>query len=246
MTGIVTNAKSRIAYNIVRSLGKKGIEVYTSDFVPFAMSSYSRYSKGSFQYPSPFLDDNKFINCIISYIRHLNANVLIPGYEETFLISRHKDRFLNNVKMVILDYDQILIAHSKDKWISIAKELDIPIPKTFTIHKIQRKPSIILDLTFPVLIKPNQGGGDWAIMQVNCPSDLETLINQDTFKGLSWSRSLVQEKIEGDTHFVAMLFRKGEYKAKVTYKQLRDYPPKQGQATLRESIHNEQAEHYFQ
>jgi len=43
-----------------------------------------------------------------------------------------------------------------------------------------------------------------------------------------------------------MLFRQGEFRAKVAYKQLREYPVKAGQATLRVSIKKPEAEDYFQ
>lgn len=243
---IVTNAKSRIAYNIVRSLGKKGITTYTSDFVPLSMSFVSRYSKGHFMYPSPFKDEEEFINCILDNINKLKAEVLIPVFEETFLISKYKDKFSKHVKMVVPDYDQVLTAHNKDKWEPIAKELRIPIPESYSINDLINGRYSIEELNYPVLIKPKQGGGGWAISQINSPNELEALLSQKTYIELPWKRFFIQEKIDGETCCVAMLFCKGEYRAKVAYKQLRDYPINGGQATLRISLRCEQAEDSFQ
>lgn len=245
MTVIVTNAKNRIAYNIVRSLGQKGIEVHTSDFVPLSMAFVSRYSKGHFLYPSPFSYQEDFIECIIKNIDSLRADVLIPVFEETFLVAKFKDELSKHVKMVIPDYDQILTAHNKDRWVPVADKLNIPVPETYTIDELRNKSAKIKELPFPVLIKPKQGGGAWAISQINSPKEIEDLLNHETHIDLPWDRFFVQEKILGETHCVAMLFRRGEYRAKVTYKQLRDYPVTGGQATLRVSLYNEQAEDYF-
>lgn len=246
MSVIVTNAKNRIAYSVARSLGKKGIKVYTSDFVACSMSFASRYSKGRFLYPSPFRDQEGFIKSLIQNIRRLEASVLIPVFEETFLIAKFKDELSKYVKMVVPDYDQILIAHNKDKWEPIARDLNIPVPQTYSIDDLRKNNFKASDLRYPVLIKPKQGGGSWGIRQINFPEELESYISQPSYNGLSWQRFFIQEKIIGENHCVAMLFRKGAFRAKSTYRQLRDYPITGGQATLRISLRNEQAENYLE
>lgn len=243
MTAIVTNAKSRIAYNIVISLGQKGINVITSDFVPLSMSFSSRYSKGHFLYPSPFNPDNdKFIDCIIDNIIGSKADVLIPVSEETFLISKFKDRISKHVCLVVPDYEQILLAHNKDKWESVARDLRTNVPETYNPNEMREHPSLINELPFPLYIKPKQGGGGWGMSQVNSPNELDIFLSQDTYCKRSWDRFYLQRKIEGETHCVAMLFNKGEIRAKVAYKQLREYPLKNGQATLRISIDSPRSE----
>ena len=130
MSVIVTNAKNRIAYAIVKSLGEKGVEVYTADFVPLSMSFASRFSKGHFLYPSPFREQEAFIESIIKNIGRLGADVLIPVFEETFLVSKYKETVSRHVRMAIPDYEQILVAHNKDRWLPIAQRLNIPVPRT--------------------------------------------------------------------------------------------------------------------
>jgi len=243
MTAIVTNAKSRIAYNVVKSLGQKGVNVISSDFVPISMSFASRYSKGHFLYPSPFSrDSERFIDSIIENIARFKAKVLIPVYEETFLVAKYKERLSGLVGMVVPDYDQILLAHNKDRWENVARELKICVPETFDPAEIQKTPDIAWELPYPLFIKPKQGGGGWGITQVNSQKELEQYICQESYCGRSWDRFYLQRKIEGETHCVAMLFNKGGLRAKVAYKQLREYPLKNGQATLRISIDSPHAE----
>ena len=69
-------------------------------------------------------------------ITHLNASVLIPVYEETFLIAKHRERLSGKVRMVIPDYEQILVAHDKARWLAIADRLGIPRPKSYTIDEV--------------------------------------------------------------------------------------------------------------
>ena len=246
MSVIVTNAKNRIAYNVVRSLGQRGIEVYTADFVPRSMSFASRYSKGHFLYPSPFMDQEGFVQRLIDEIQRLKADVLIPVFEETFLVAKHKEKFSRHVKMVLPDYEQILLAHNKDKWEQLARKLEIPVPRSCAIEELQSGTVRTSDLRYPVLIKPKQGGGAWGIQQIDSFEKLDALLSCSRQDERSWSRFFVQEKVEGETHCVAMLFNQGQLRAKVAYKQLRDYPVTGGQATLRMSLRSEKAELFLE
>jgi len=246
MSVIVTNAKNRISYAIVKSLGQKGINVFTSDFMPFSMAFASKYSKGHFLYPSPFEDQKAFIDSIIRNIHRLNARVLIPVFEETFLISKFKERLSKHVRMAIPDYEQILTTHNKDKWLPIAKKLSIPVPQSFTIAELKNYREKIKELHFPVLVKPKQGGGAWGILLINSVKELGSLFEGETYMGLPLERFFVQEKINGHAYCVAMLFNQGELKGQVVYRQLRDFPVSGGQATLRVSVDHPQLAGYFQ
>jgi len=246
MSAIITNAKNRIAYNVVRSLGQKGIELYTADFVPRSMSFASRYSKGHFVYPSPFRDPEGFVQRLIDEIQRLRVDVLVPVFEETFLVAKHADRISKCVSMVLPDYEKILIAHNKDRWAQIARKLDIPVPGSYSIEELQTGAVRANDLRYPVLLKPKQGGGAWGIQQIESSEALSILLSFDSCNGLPWSRFFVQEKISGETHCVAMLLNQGRTRAKVAYKQLRDYPATGGQATMRVSMRSYKAEAYLQ
>jgi predicted ATP-grasp superfamily ATP-dependent carboligase len=247
MTVIVTNAKNRIAYNIVRSLGQKGIPVITSDFVPLSMSFSSRFSRGHFLYPSPFSPDNeRFVDCIIDNIIGSNAEVLIPVSEETFLVAKFKERLSRHAGLAVPDYDQILVAHNKDRWEKIARELNLAVPETFDPIEIRNFPALADELPYPIIVKPKQGGGGWGIAMIGTAGELVQFLNKDHYCGHTWDRFYLQRKIAGETHCVAMLFSKGDIRAKVAYKQLRAYPLKNGQATLRVSLDSPHAEKNLQ
>jgi predicted ATP-grasp superfamily ATP-dependent carboligase len=242
MRVLVTNAKNRIAYNIVRSLSVKGVEVYCADFVPRAMSFYSKYSAGHFIYPSPFSAQEQFVECLIAKIRELKIDVLIPVYEELFLVAKHREELSTHVKMAVPDYQQILTAHNKDCWEPIARQLQIPVPRTFAIERFLSDPGSIVDLPFPVLIKPKQGGGGWGIKRVASTEEFNNFLTADARESLPCERFLVQELVEGDTLCVAMVFSHSQLRGKVAYRQIREYPVFGGQATCRISVSNKTAE----
>ena len=246
MSVLVTNARNRIAYNVVRSLGQKGITVHTADFVRYSMSFASRYSSGHFVYPSPFREPESFVRCLVEEVQRRKVNVLIPVYEETFLVAKHMARFTPHVSMVVPDYSQILIAHNKDRWEKIARRLSIPVPSSYSQTELGQGKTVVRDLPFPVIVKPKQGGGAWGIRETASARELEQWLAAPHWTGKPWDQFFVQQKIAGPTHCVAMLFNRGRLRAKVTYEQLRDYPSTGGQATLRVSIRSEKAEQFLE
>ncbi|MCJ8503008.1 ATP-grasp domain-containing protein [Desulfatitalea alkaliphila] len=246
MNILVTNAKNRIAYNVVKSLSAKGHHVYCADFVPRAMTYYSRYSSGYFIYPSPFSKQSAFVKCLINKIIELKIDVLIPVYEELFLVSKHKELFLNHVKMAIPDYEKILIAHNKDQWWRIAKQIGVPVPETFSVDQLKRNASLIIQLEFPVLLKTKQGGGGWGIGQVDTFEDLIRILDAGTYHDLPLDRYIVQKKMQGETICVAMVLSHGKLIGKTSYRQIREYPAFRGQATCRVSVSNKAAEAFLQ
>jgi predicted ATP-grasp superfamily ATP-dependent carboligase len=219
--------------------------VHAADFVPRSMSFVSRYTKTRFIYPSPFRDADAFLHCIVEQIVRLKASVLIPAYEETFLFAKHKDRLSPLVKFVLPEYWQILIAHNKNDWETRARRLGIPVPATYSPEEL-RRPGATRSLDYPVLIKPKQGGGAWGIKEIPSAEILDELLAGSTWADKPWDRFFVQEKITGHTQCVGVLFNKGQLRAKVAYRQLRDYPSTGGQATLRITNRHERAEAYFQ
>lgn len=241
MNILVTNAKNRIAYNVVKNLAARGHQVYCADFVPRAMSNYSRYTKGHFLYPSPFSKQDEFIECLLAKIQELEIDVLFPVFEELFLIARNKQRFLQHVKLAVPDYSQILTAHNKDRWEPIASRLGIPVPETYSISKLQEDLSLLDKLTDPLLLKPKQGGGGWGIGEVSV-EDLAAILTAGSYQGHDLDRYIVQQKIQGETICVAMVLSDGKLLGKTCYRQIREYPAFSGQATCRVSISNIAAE----
>ena len=241
MSIIVTNAKNRISYAVLRSMGNRGIKIFTSDFSKISMSFYSKYSYGHFLYPSPFSFPEKFISTLIHNIKKVNCEVLIPIYEEMFLISKYKDVLVNHVNLVVPDYESILSVHDKKKLYQIAGILGIQTPKTIPCSEARKNIDLLGQLQFPVLIKPRQGGGAWGIKKITNPETLKHIVQNKKYpENLNEDRFLIQEVIKGTVYCCALLCHKGSYRAGHCYKQLRETPISGGTATLRESVFHPQ------
>ncbi|MFC1707031.1 hypothetical protein ACFL59_09465 [Planctomycetota bacterium] len=68
---IITFARGWHALTITRSLGKQGVEVFCGEEAPFAPCFFSRYCKGSFQYPSVSNEPEAFLDALEAKVREL-------------------------------------------------------------------------------------------------------------------------------------------------------------------------------
>ena len=154
MNVLVTSASGAKGLVITRSLGKRNIDVINTDSERFSAAFFSRYSKGHFITPSPVESPNEFINEILKYIKKNKIDVLMPvNSTETLLISKHKDLFLPYTKIPFEDFPKMIKLHDKGEFIKVAEELNIPIPKTYTINDFNSIDKYAKIFTYPVVIK---------------------------------------------------------------------------------------------
>ncbi|MEW5804347.1 MAG: ATP-grasp domain-containing protein [bacterium] len=244
MRVLITNARNRIAYAALRSLGERGIPVCTADSIPWAMCFSSRYSRSCFRYPSPFQEPERCIASLIENGRRERCQFLLPTYEETFLISKYQDKLKEHFRLVVPEYEKILTVHDKQSLSRLAGKLGIPVPRTAFLTEHPSQHPWLTEARYPVWLKPRQGGGAWGIEKVASYDELllRWIKSGDLPYGLPPGRFLVQEHIPGEIYCVAMLFRQGKMRARFTYRQVRNYPLQGGVATLRVSDRQSEAE----
>jgi len=245
MSAIITFARNRIAYIVLKSLAEKGIKVVTCDSVYPAMAFFSKYSKNYFIHPSFTQDPNSFIHTMLSRVKTMKPKVLMPSHDETLLISYFKDKFERYTKVPIASYQKMNIARDKTKMAKIANELSIPVPKTYSIKNLDELLHISELLDYPAVIKIPRGRGAWGLTYVHTKSELiksykKTIQNF----GYNSGAPFVQEYIPGDGYGVSMLFNQGEPRALFTHKRLMEYPITGGASVDRISVKNPQMEEY--
>lgn len=228
---LVTSAGTRVAYNICKSLARRGVEVVAADAHPHAMSFHSRHVAGTARYASPFVDEHGFIDDLLRIIEHERIDVLVPVLEETYMVARHRQRLAPRVGLCLAGYDELVGLHDKDSLRKLAGRLGVPMPETVPLGAVLASPGMADELDYPQVVKPRQGGGGWAVEQVNTPGRLRALAAERAGSG-----GLAQRKVAGDTVCVAMLYDAGRQVACDTYRVLEAYPWPYGQGTLRESV----------
>ncbi len=75
---IVTDASERAALAVIRSLGKRGIEVIAADSINFNMGFLSKYCKRRIVYPSPLKNKGGFVDSMLRLVKNESFDLLIP------------------------------------------------------------------------------------------------------------------------------------------------------------------------
>jgi len=240
MSVIVTNASSAKALVVIRSLGRRGIDILTTDTERFSAAFFSRYCKGYFLSPSPENSPFAFINTLLSAVKKRKIDVLMPvNSTETLLVSKYKDKFELYTKVPYADYYKMIQLHDKGRLMKIAAELDLPVPQTYLIRNTYEIRKLAEKLTYPVIIKPRDATSSRGVKYAYTKEDF---IREYKRFLTSAKYPLVQEYIPGDGYGVSVLFNQGELRALFTHKRLREYPITGGPSTLRESVKHPEME----
>ena len=241
----MTNASSVKALVVTRSLSRKGISVITTDCERFSPTFFSKYSSSHFLSPSAEKSPIAFIEALLGQVKRRNIKVLMPiNSIETLLISKFKDRFSKFTKVPFEDYSKMIQLHDKEKLMKIAKELDIPIPTTYSIKDVSEIRKIATVFEYPVVIKLKNATSSRGVSYAFSEEEFVTKYKQTILKYNLSSRNypLVQEYIPGDGYGVSVLFNHGDLRAIFVHKRLREYPITGGPSTLRVSVRHSEME----
>ncbi|MBS7618946.1 ATP-grasp domain-containing protein [Candidatus Bathyarchaeota archaeon] len=256
---IVTDASERAALAVIRSLGKKGIEVTAADSTGFNAGFLSKYCSKKFIYPSPIEKKSKFIDSMLHLVRNENFDLLIPITDFTMIpILENRDEFENHVRVAAPPWKIAIKAFDKAQTIKIAEKLGIPCPRTFLVENLDAVKEIADGLQYPAIIKPRMKViwvEEKAIMLKVTPRNYaynrEDLIarylkitSQLSKYNIQSDLFLIQEFAKGEGYGVEVLMDGLSPKAVFMHKRLREYPITGGASTLRVSVWNKNLADY--
>lgn len=239
----VTDGQWRKTLAVVRSLGRKGVEVTVGENTRLATSLFSRYATERVVYPSPRTKPDAFIDYLLDELKRKSYDVLFPMEEETLLlVAKNKDKFSKLTHLLIPAYEKIEFTRNKKNIVKKARELNIPCPRTWFIEDIGEIEKVAEEIEYPAVIKPQVSFGSYGIKRAK---NKEELISKYREVHGVYPLPLIQESIprEGEAFGVSALFnRNSELRAVFVHKRLREYPITGGPSTLRGSVKNERVQ----
>ncbi|MGD0534045.1 MAG: ATP-grasp domain-containing protein [Methanoregula sp.] len=240
MTGVlITGANSIKALIAIRSLGKKGIPVYTADSINRALGSFSKYSKRFYTCPQPATDLSIFISVLQSTLKKNRCEVLIPVHSaDTYVIAKYKSRFEPFAKVPLHDYTILANVNNKGYLMKVADELGFPIPRTYFVESFNELKTVSETITYPAVIKLRESSSSIGLSYVHSKDELISKFKATTerFRLSSSNYPIIQEYIVGDGYGVSLLFNKGDPRAIFTHKRIREYPITGGPSSFRVSV----------
>jgi predicted ATP-grasp superfamily ATP-dependent carboligase len=241
MNILVTDGNTRAALAIVKSLGRKNHTVIVGNEKQPSLASSSKYCSGSFVYPNPAKDTDRFISALLKVIKEKKIDVVLPVTDITTLsVSENKRALEDCCKVPFADYKKIDFVSNKYEAIRTAQSLDIPVPKTFFLMSPDQIHSLPEDIPYPVVIKPSRSrirsGNRWISTNVTYANTLQELKTIILGKDITEFPLLLQERIYGPGIGIFVCYQHGRLVAIFSHRRIREKPPSGGVSVLRESI----------
>ncbi len=242
---IVGGAHGTLA--LARSLGVLNVPVYylTHDS---PLPGWSRFVRETIRWAGPH-DAGAIVFLRQMAEKHgLKGCLLVPsGDGEVQLISQHREELSALYKIVLPDWAALQWLCEKPLLYKRAAELGVSIPRTYALTSDADIDA--LDVMFPVILKPNMGGGDTTIARAKVirADDRQALKTAfaDASGEIGAGNVVVQELIPGggESQFsYAALWLNGEPVAEFTARRARQYPVDFGYTSTRvEVVDNGQA-----
>lgn len=234
MSVLIPDGNGATALAIVRSLGKKNIDVTVASNTRRDISFFSKYCTHKVLYPDPKDNEDKYIQEMLKIVKKGDYDVLFLVDERALIpISHHRDKFSPYINIPIADREVIEKADDKSQTLKIAMENDIPCPQTYFVEDAQDINKLKSELNFPVVIKPHRGEGAEGLTYVY---SLDKLKNTYTKVQNQYGPSMIQEYIPYEEKYsVAALFNRDSKPRRVcVLKFIREYPITGGTATFTE------------
>jgi D-aspartate ligase len=222
---------------LVRSLGRRGIPVWTLEPDFEFMASASRYCRNSLRWPAG--EDREQLDYLFALAaRHRldGWTLFATGDEPAMFVARHHAVLSSRFRMTVPPWDLLRWAYDKRLTYRLAAEIGVDHPRTF--YPKTRDELSKLDLPFPVILKPafkkqeNRFTRDKAWRA----DDRQTLAARyaEASELVGPDAVMVQELISGggETQFsCAALCADGRTLASMTARRTRQYPVEFGRSS---------------
>ncbi len=240
-TILVTDGDIRSALSIVRSLGRRGFNTIVGSEKEKSLAFYSKYCSKKIVYPSPYTEKSKFVEFMLNFIKQNKIDLLIPVSDLTiYPISERLNEFNRYTKVACPEKSILDKAFDKEETLRIAKKLNIPIPETYFVNKLDGIKDLSEQIEYPAVIKPKfsrywkndqmiHGFRKFVYSKSEFIEAYLDLHSQLPFP-------LVQEFIEGEGYGISVLANHGNPLAIFAHRRIREVPISGGASTLRESV----------
>ena len=186
---IITYCWNRVGYNIMRSLALHGLKVWAADTSKHNICSMSKFCSGSFVYPDPFQNEERFIECLKKKTEELHPTMLLPTHDESVVIMRHRSEFPQDLIIPYVDHELLLTLANKEKSSILAQKAGVPIPEIYhSVEEIKK---------YPVVFKTVIGNSAKGVFFPKSEDELRKLI--ESHKG---EETLIEEWIGGTDYSV--------------------------------------------
>lgn len=253
MTVLVLDGDTRASLAIVRSLGRRGIDVDVGETTPYSLCSFSKYCERSLTYADPQRDRQAFVDDLVDLLRETSYEMVFAAREVTTLpLSYHRERLSEYTTIPFPGRETMETTVDKLATFEVARDVGVPMPRTQFIDDFEEFEDRREEIRLPVVVKPRSKTtwiDETPVMlkvtdenYVRRREDLAARVEDLVRK--TGRMPVVQEYVPGDGYGAEGLFVDGESRGVFMHRRLREYPVSGGASTLRESVYRADVEAY--
>jgi len=150
---LITSGRAPGSLELARIFFHRGHKVFTADSMKHHLCSMSRAVEKNFRVPKPRQETLKYIESLIKIIKEYKIEILIPTCEETFYISKYRQKLVKYCEVFVDDFSKLSLYHNKYTFIQFAKTLGLSVPRTQQITNRESANKIIED-SQKIVLKP--------------------------------------------------------------------------------------------
>ena len=241
MKVLVTDGDQRAALAVTRALGRAGMVVDVGDAQADCLAGASRYCRASFAYPSPYTDEDGFVEAIAGEARRREVDIVVPVSDiASAILAEHKGDVGAKPVIAVVDAEVFWRASDKNSLHHLADELGVPTPTLFYLNNATEAEAILDRIPFPCIVKPARSrlrdGNRWlatTVRRVASADELRTLLREQRELQFPF---MIQREVAGEGQAVFLLCDHGRPLVSFAHRRVREKPPWGGVSVLRESM----------
>ncbi len=239
---LLTNGAYKQTLAITRSLGAAGYEVGIVSHHALSVGFFSKYCRHR-HIIAQTDDESKYVAQLLDILKKHAYDVVLPvGYPVTGWLAECADDIRQYTKLPLAHLSAFKIFENKQLTHDLARQLDIPVPKTFAPKTKDEATECLNQLDFPIVFKKSIEGHN-RIAYAQNENDFYSFF--ESFQSAKEAFT-IQEFISGQGAGYFALYDKGQLKQEFMHLRLREYPIEGGASCCAESIDNEQLRQYGQ
>jgi len=155
-TAVVLDVRWTNGLAAIRSLGRAGVPVVAVAHARRALGFSSRYAT-PFVCPHPVKEEAAYVDALERLGDGLDRPApLLPTHDEYMNpVARNRERLGDRFLYPFPDWDVLEVIQSKEKQLSRAVELGIPLPQTRYPRTVEEALSVAGELGYPLVVKPS-------------------------------------------------------------------------------------------
>jgi predicted ATP-grasp superfamily ATP-dependent carboligase len=242
MDVLVTGCDAHQSLAVIRSLGRKGLKVLAAGADAKSIGFSSRYASAKWVYPSPFADQEGFVESVLRALRQYQVKLVFPAIESTLVVMDQRraeiERF---APLAAASSASIELSIDKVRTAAIARGIGVPVPETAEVRDPDQALAAASQIGYPVILKRRgnmlhhsiAGSVELKVAYASTPEMLERALAEHSRNG---HYPILQKCYFGVGVCVTAVMSAGEPLVLFAYRRSREAPITGGQSVFRESI----------